>query len=85
MAALIFTKLRKIECCKISDDEIHKEWLETKEWEKIRIILKQYKTRYIMVLKDIKIPKEYDREAFKKYLRKGILYLYKLAFEGYLA
>ena len=33
-----------------------------------------------MSLKDIKLPKEYDNEAFKKYLRKAILYLYKLAF-----
>jgi len=38
-----------------------------------------------MALKDIKVPKEYDNESFKKYLRKGILYLYKFAFEAYLA
>lgn len=38
-----------------------------------------------MSLKDIKIPKIYDGEVFKKYLRKAILYLYKLAFEAYLA
>ena len=38
-----------------------------------------------MSLKDIKIPKDYDNEAFKKYLRKAILYLYKLAFQAYLA
>ena len=85
MAAFIFIKLKKIETCKISDDEIHKGWLETKEWQKIKSILKQYKTRYLMSLKDIKIPKEYDGEAFKKYLRKAILYLYKLAFQAYLA
>lgn len=85
MAAFIFTNLKKIESSKISDDEIHREWLETKEWQKIRTILKQYKTRYLMSLKDIKLPTEYDNEAFKKYLRKAILYLYKFAFQAYLA
>jgi hypothetical protein len=38
-----------------------------------------------MTLKDIKIPKEHNIEEFKKYLRKAILYLYKSAFEAYLA
>ncbi len=38
-----------------------------------------------MTLKEIKIPKDFESEVFKKYLRKAILHLYKRAFEAYIA
>jgi hypothetical protein len=69
----------------MGDPELFNEWLQTREWEKIKGVLKQYKTRYVMGLKETKVPKEFDSSVFKKYLRKAILHLYKRAYDAFIA
>jgi hypothetical protein len=84
MAAFVFMRLEEIENRQMSDEELRENWLHTQEWFKIKTVIKQYKTKYSLSLKKIKIPSCFDYGIYKKLLRKAILNLYERAHEAYL-